>query len=31
LADEDPADDYYLRSWEDRGILAQAKKAYGIE
>ena len=31
LADEDPADDYYLRSWEDRGILEQAKKAYGIE
>lgn len=31
LADEDPADPYYLRSWEDRGILEQAKKAYGIE
>lgn len=31
LADEDPQDPYYLKSWEDRGILAQAKKAYGIE
>lgn len=31
LADEDPADPYYLKSWEDRGILEQAKKAYGIE
>jgi glycosyltransferase involved in cell wall biosynthesis len=30
LAAEDPADPYYLRSWEDRGILEQAKKAYGI-
>lgn len=31
LADENPHDDYYIKSWEDRGILAQAKKAYGIE
>ena len=30
LADEDPHDPYYLKSWEDRGILEQAKKAYGI-
>jgi glycosyltransferase involved in cell wall biosynthesis len=30
LADEDPTDEYYLKSWEDRGILEQAKKAYGI-
>ena len=30
LADEDPHDDYYLKSWADRGILEQAKKAYGI-
>ena len=31
LADEDPEDDYYIQSWKDRGILEQAKKAYGIE
>jgi glycosyltransferase involved in cell wall biosynthesis len=31
LADENPDDPYYLQSWEDRGILAQAKKAYGVE
>ena len=31
LADEDPHDPYYLQSWEDRGILEQAKRAYGIE
>ena len=31
LADEDPSNPYYLKSWEDRGILEQAKKAYGIE
>lgn len=31
LADENPSDAYYLKSWEDRGILQQAKKAYGIE
>jgi hypothetical protein len=30
LAAEDPADEYYLKSWEDRGILEQAKKAYGF-
>ena len=30
LADEDPTDDYYLKSWEDRGILEQARKAYGL-
>lgn len=30
LADEDPTDPYYLQSWEDRGILEQAKKAYGL-
>jgi len=31
LADENPHDDYYIKSWKDRGILEQAKKAYGIE
>lgn len=31
LADENPYDDYYIKSWKDRGILEQAKKAYGIE
>lgn len=31
LADENPADPYYLSSWEDRGTLAHAKKVYGIE
>jgi glycosyltransferase involved in cell wall biosynthesis len=31
LADENPSDPYYLQSWEDRGILQQAKKAYGVE
>jgi glycosyltransferase involved in cell wall biosynthesis len=30
LAAEDPSDPYYLKSWEDRGILEQAKKAYGL-
>jgi glycosyltransferase involved in cell wall biosynthesis len=30
LADENPADNYYWRSWEDRGTLEQAKKAYGL-
>ena len=31
LADENPEDPYYVKSWEDRGILENAKKAYGIE
>ena len=31
LADEDPQDPYYLKSWEDRGVLKQSKAAYGIK
>jgi GT2 family glycosyltransferase len=30
LSVEDPYDPYYLKSWEDRGILQWAKDAYGI-
>ena len=30
LADEDPYDDYYRKSWKDRKILDWALKAYGI-
>lgn len=30
LADEDPYDEYYLKSWKDRGLLEWAKAAHGI-